>query len=111
MTSYDQPVEATLQVKLANGSAWDATAEDMERFGYVKRLDAYVAFDDHLSKVLLDAGLIRREITEARINALRFIAELAICHPDLLAHPETRETDAEIVEIERHLQATLPEEG
>lgn len=37
MTTYDQPVEVTLQVKLANGNTWDATAEDMERFGYVKR--------------------------------------------------------------------------
>jgi hypothetical protein len=110
MTTYDQPVEATLQVKLANGKAWEASAEDMERFGYVKRLDAYMSFQRHLTKVLLDAGLIRRELTEARVNPIRYIAELAINCPDLLDHPETAETDAEIVAIERHLQATMPVE-
>jgi hypothetical protein len=61
--------------------------------------------------LLLDAGLIRHELTEARINPLRYIAELALTYPDLLDHPETAETDAEIVEIERHLQATLAGEG
>lgn len=111
MTTYDQPVEATLQVKLANGSAWEATEADLNRFGYVKRLDAYMTFQRHLTRVLLDAGLIRRELTEARLNPIRYIAELALNYPDLLDHPETRETDAEIVELERHLQTTMPEEN
>ena len=110
MTTYDRPVEATLQVKLADGSTWDATPEDLDRFGYVKRLDAYLAFDDHLSQVLKAAGLIRGDITEARLNPLRYIVELAICHPSLLAHREVADDNARIVEIERHLQATFPEE-
>lgn len=110
MTTFDRPIEATLQVKLADGSAWDATPEDLERFGYVKRLDAYVAFDDHLREALHSAGLIRRDTTEARLNPLRYIVELAICHPGLLAHREVQETTAEVVALERHLQATLPEE-
>jgi hypothetical protein len=44
MTSYDQPVEATLQVKPASGKTWDATEADMNRFGYVKQLGAYMTF-------------------------------------------------------------------
>lgn len=110
MTSYDQPVEATLQVALANGKTWEATAEDMKRFGYVSRSDAYLAFDDHLRDLLHGAGLIRRDVTDARINPIRYIAEVAINYPDLLAHRDMEEVNARIVEIERHLQATLPEE-
>lgn len=110
MTSYDQPVEASLQVKLANGKTWEATPEDLDRFGYVKRLDAYMTFNDHLHEALSGAGLVGRDITDAQLNPIRYIAELAICHPSLLSHREVAETDARIVEIERHLQATLPEE-
>lgn len=110
MTTYDQPVEATLQVKLANGKTWEATAEDMKRFGYVSRNDAYMAFDDHLRKLLLEAGLIRRETTAAWINPIRYVAEVAINYPELLTHQDMAEVNERIVEIERHLQATLPQE-
>lgn len=110
MTSYDQPVEATLQVKLANGKSWDATPEDMKRFGYVSRCDAYMAFDDHLRELLYGAGLIDREVTDAWINPVRYVAEVAINYPELLAHRDMADVNARIVEIERHLQATLPED-
>ena len=110
MTTYDQPVEATLQVSLANGKTWTATAEDMAKFGYIDRLDAYMAFQKHLTAILSDAGLIQRDLTDAWVNPIRYIAELAICHPDLLAHRDVASVNARIVEIERHLQATLPEE-
>jgi hypothetical protein len=36
MTTYDQPVDATLQEQLANGKAREATDEDLKRFGYAK---------------------------------------------------------------------------
>jgi hypothetical protein len=111
MISYDRPTGATLHVKLDNGETWEATPEDLERFGYGRRLDAYAIFDDYVSKALLDAGLIRRDITDAKINPLRYIVELAICRPELLSHPEVTKTTADIVAIERHLQATLPEEN
>jgi hypothetical protein len=110
MTTYDQPVEASLQVKLANGKTWEATAEDMKRFGYVSRSDAYLAFDDHLRELLHGAGLIGREVTDAWINPIRYIAEVAINYPELLAHRDMADVNARIVEIERHLQATLLEE-
>jgi hypothetical protein len=111
MTTYDRPATATLHVKLENGETWEATPEDLDKFGYVKRLDAYMAFNDHLQEALSSAGLIQRDLTSAWINPVRYIAELAICHPDLLSHSEVAETDARIVEIERHLQSTLPEES
>lgn len=105
-TTYDRPTPATLHVKLKNGETWEATADDLEKFGYVKRLDAYITFSRHLAKVLFDAGLIEREkdLTRTQLNPLRYIAELAICHPALLDHPENAETDAQIVAIERALR-------
>lgn len=111
MTTYDRPAAATLHVKLENGETWEATPEDLDKFGYVKRLDAYLLFDDHISEALRAASLIGKDITDARINPLRYIVELAICHPQLLTHPEVAETTARVVEIERHLQTTLPEEN
>lgn len=112
MTSFSREIPATLHVHLANGETFEAKPEDVAKFGYVQKLDAYMTFDDHLRKLLLQEGLIEREITEAQLNPVRYIAELAINHPDLLNHPEVRETDAEIVELERSLQehAKLREE-
>lgn len=104
VTSYDRPVKATLLVRLDNGEEWEATPEDMAGFGYVDRLNAYGAFDDHLRNLLIREGLIERRTTEARLNPLRYIAELAICYPDLLAHPDMAENNAEVVAIERALQ-------
>mgnify|MGYP001615901251 CR=1 FL=1 len=107
--TYDRPVNAELCVKLSNGETWKATPEDLAKFGYVSRLDAYAAFDDHLRKLLGEAGLIQLEITEARLNPLRYLVELAINHPHLLGHREVTETNTEVVEIERSLQALAAE--
>ncbi len=83
----------------------------MRRFGYVHRNDAYMAFNDHLHTVLTDAGLVGRDLTDAWLNPVRYIAEVAINYPELLTHRDMAEVNARIVEIERHLQATLPEEA
>lgn len=107
--TYDRPVEATLIVRLANGDEWKAKDEDLERFGYAQRLGAYIAFQRHLTRILTDAGLIAGDLTKARLNPLRYLAELAIMHPELLEHPETAETDAEVVEIERTLEQLAAE--
>lgn len=104
MTTYDRPTEATLHVHLANGETWEANPDDLAKFGYVNRLDAYMAFDDHLRDVLHAAGLIEREATEARLNPLRYLVELAINLPQLLTHPDMRETDAQVVAIEQALR-------
>ncbi len=109
MPSYDRPTDATLHVRLANGETWEATPEDLDKFGYVKRLDAYMAFDDTIHEALNAAGLVGRDVTDARINPIRYVVETAVCHPSLLTHPEFRETVADLVEIERRLQATTEE--
>jgi hypothetical protein len=103
--TYERPVEASLVVRLANGEEWKAKPEDLARFGYIQQADAYMAFQRHVTTVLLDAGLVDRELTEARINPLRYLVELAVMHPDLLQHPEIGDTNAEIVAIERALQS------
>lgn len=110
--SYDRPVTAKLVVQLANGETFEPTAEDLAKFGLVRRLDAYMAFNDHLAKVLIQAGLLDREkdTTEARVNPLRYIAEVAINYADLLAHPDMERVNARIVAIEKTLRQHLPEE-
>ena len=111
-TTYDRPVKATLIVRLDNGDEFEAGPDDLAKFGYVSRSGAYAAFNDYLAGILVDAGLIERhkDITSARINDLRYIAELAICHPALLSHPDLASVNARIVEIEKTLREHLAEE-
>jgi hypothetical protein len=103
--TYTEPVKATLRVRLANGREWDATDEDLRKFGLDSRLDCYMRFDDALRKTLHDAGLLgtRGDITDAALNAVRYLAEIAIGHPDLLNHPE-HEGWKDVVAIEKTLQ-------
>lgn len=107
MPAYSRPVEAKLYVHLANGEKFEATKDDLANFGYVDRLDTYIRFSDHLAQALVAAGLIERHkhLTRAKLNPLRYLAETAICHPELLTHPEFAETDADIVAIEQALRA------
>jgi hypothetical protein len=104
--TYDRPVNARLIVRLENGEEWNATPDDLTRFGLVRRLDAYGAFDDRLRTLLDDAGLIDREATEAELNPVRYLVETAICYPELLDHPENVETWQQIVVLERALRAS-----
>lgn len=113
MTTYERPVKAALFVRLANGEEFEATAADLARFGYVDRLDAYIRFQDRLARTLIDAGLIERDkhLTNCAINPLRYLAETAIGHPELLDHPDMRDTYDEIVAIELALRAAgMPRE-
>lgn len=103
-TTYDRPIKAALNVVLANGERWEAKPEDLAKFGYVKRADAYAAFDDHLRKVLTDAGALEGDLTKSHLNPLRYLVELAINHPHLLAHEEVAEVNAEVVQMERVLR-------
>ncbi len=109
-TTYQRPVKATLYVHLDNGEQFEAATEDLANFGYVKRLDAYTAFDDRLRDILHAAGLIRRETTESRINVIRHLVEVAINYPNLLDHREMQPEYAEIVRIEQVLREHMPED-
>lgn len=106
MTTYERPVEATLHVHLANGENWPVTDADLAKFGLVRRLDAYVAFDERLRNVLYGAGLLPTgDVTDSELNPLRYLVETAVAHPDLLDHPE-HDGWAAITTIERVLQRT-----
>lgn len=104
--TYAEPVEATLRVRLTNGREWDATDEDLRKFGLDSRLDCYMRFDDALRRVLADAGLLDDgdEVTDSALNVVRYLAEISINHPDLLDHPE-HEGWKDVVGAERALRA------
>lgn len=80
MTTYDRPVEATLHVHLANGETWEATPEDLMRFGLTSKLDAYARVRDLLATALP----WRADLTGSPLNAVRHLAETAIVYPDLI---------------------------
>lgn len=113
MTSYERPIKAALYVHLDNGDQFEAGPDDLAKFGYVDRLDAYMRFNERLADTLMSAGLIERhkDLVRAKLNPLRYLAETAICHPSLLDHPEMAATYAEIVTIEQALRvANVPAE-
>jgi hypothetical protein len=101
--SYDRPVKATLHVHLDNGEQWPVTKADLERFGLVDSLDAYMRFDDVLSEVLRSAGLIGRDLTDAELNPVRYLVETAIRNPRLLGHSENNGWSS-VADLERALQ-------
>lgn len=100
---FSRPVRATLHVHLDNGEEWEAKPEDLAKFNLVDRHDAYMAFDDALRQILRDAGLIDGDITDAELNMVRYLVELAITSPDLLWH-SGNEGWRSVAEIERALQ-------
>lgn len=73
IASYERPVEARLVVVAANGEKWDATADDMKRFGFIRPGDAYMRFHDWLCKVL---DLERT--TDSALSVIRYAVECAI---------------------------------
>jgi hypothetical protein len=99
--TYDRPVAAKLLVRLETGEEWLATAEDLAKFGYANRIDAYIRWDNHLTGLLADAGLIRKDLTTARLNPLRYLVELALSGAVPLDDPDLADVNQRTVEIER----------
>lgn len=112
MVTYDRPQEAKLHVHLENGETFEASKEDLQKFGYVDRYVAYRSFANRLDTILREAGLLDSydALTSAKLNPLRYLAELAIIMPDLLEHPETAENDEAIVELEKTLRKETPKD-
>lgn len=108
-TSYDRPIKARLWVHLETGESWEATDADLEQFRLIGINDAYMRFDDALTRVLTEAELIDGDLTLARLNPLRYLTETAICHPDLMDHAEHRRWMA-VADIERTLQDVAADE-
>jgi hypothetical protein len=109
--TYDRPVEAVLLVRLSNGEEWMAKPEDLAKFGYVNGPEAYLTWSKHVSGVLQAAeALPTGDLTDAAINPLRHLVELVLCYtgPNPLDYSETKDTDDDVVAIERIL-AALPD--
>lgn len=102
--TYERPVKATLHVHLDNGDSWPATEADLERFRLTDTLDAYIRFDRALDRALRVGGVLSGDLTNAELNPVRYLAEIAIGHPDLLDHPEHEEEWRAVAELERRLQ-------
>lgn len=116
MTTFDRPVKAALIVRLDNGEEFEPSPDDLRKFGLIRALDAYHAFDDHVSTKLREAGVIDRSIIEAGTNPVRYLVELAINYPDLLTHPDNASINRQLIAIERvltveHLRLWHPDAG
>lgn len=104
-TTFNRPIRGTLHVHLENGEAWEAKPEDLDQFNLVDRHEAYMAFEYALGRILRDAGLLGPddEITDARLNTVRYFVEIALTSPNLLWHSE-HEGWRSVAELERALQ-------
>lgn len=102
-TTFNRPVRATLHVHLENGETWVARPEDLDQFNLVYRHEAYAMFDNALTKILRDAGLVGGDVTDAQLNEVRYLVEIALTSPDLLWHAG-HEGWRKVAELERALQ-------
>ena len=93
--TYDRPMEAELQVVLENGETFLATHGDLEKFGYIDRLDTYSRFvrileraygratgvdEDHLTFVDLD---LTKSANAELANYIRYAAEVVMTFPGM----------------------------
>lgn len=103
-TQYERPVTARLVVRLDNGEEWEATPDDLKQFNLTETSEAYSRFERALSALLTSAGLIRGDVTDAKLNIVRYLAETAIVFPELLELDKRGSEWGKVVEIERTLQ-------
>lgn len=104
--TYDRPVKAKLMVSLNDGDEmWEATAEDLAKFGLFYGYDAYKVWHDWMVDLLDKGGLLPdRDLTDAMINPIRYTVELAMTYPELLYHPDQTDIRSRIRAIESLLQ-------
>lgn len=100
--TYERPVQGRLFVHLDNGESWEATPQDLTQFRLVERLEPYGQFRRALEAALARAG-IDADATTATLGPVRYLAEIAIMHPDLVDHPD-RLGWVDVAEIEKFLR-------
>jgi hypothetical protein len=105
---YQRPMQATLVVQLDSGEEFPATAEDLDRFRLVSRLSAYITVKKSLERALA-TNLNGRDLTEAQLNPIRHVIEIALLHPEILEDAEMQETFDAVAGIEQILQEYDPE--
>jgi hypothetical protein len=74
--TFERPVKATLVVRLENGDEWDATEEDLDRFGYGRKLGIY----GDISDMLLEAMGVENYPEDSVGQAVRYLVECAIMY-------------------------------
>lgn len=107
MTTYDRPVEAKLHVHLANGETFEATEEDLKRFGYVDSQATFSLMYHRLISTFQEAGLIDHnysDVSNFHIAPLITFFTNALRYPDLLDHWENEAMYVEMANVERRLR-------
>lgn len=81
---YDTPVPGRLIVRLNNGDEHYATPEDLEKWGFVERHTAYRIFRQAMQVAVTFYGPHPpdTDLTDTKLNPLRYLAEQAIMYPD-----------------------------
>ncbi len=104
--TYHRPVKAKVRVDLDNDEdPWEATPQDLAKFGLFYGYDAYMIWHDWIVDLLDKGGLLPdRDLTEAMINAIRYTVELAMTYPELLQHPDQEGIRSQIRMIETILR-------
>lgn len=110
--TYDRPVPATLQVRLGNGDTFEASPEDLKKFGYLKRDDVFSDMYHRLIDMFVEAGLMgegdRRDMTDLEISPLYNFFSYVLNHPTLIDHWENEGMPVEITNLERRLRGLEP---
>lgn len=77
--TYERPMRASLIVRLENGDEWEASAQDLDRFGYGRRLSIYTRTAQMLAEGL---GLSHfDELTDhPRPNLVRYLIECGVMY-------------------------------
>jgi hypothetical protein len=94
--TYDLPQKAKLIVRTEHGGEWEATAKDLEKFGLVRRSDAYLDVQRSLARFGFKAGTDH--------CSLRYAIERVLYHNDPL-DPENDEDAGVVEELRRHFES------
>lgn len=112
MTTYMRPVNANLHVHLDNGETFEASADDLSKFGYVRKGDVYTTWETRFREA------IGEDVTDSPLNPLRYILEISIYHPDLFkTHADEMQVPLDQIAaihkflIEHGYENTYPDEG
>lgn len=79
--SFNRPTEGRLWVRCDNGDEWEATDDDLAKFGLARRLDLYRRASALLVEGLrLEPGYDLTDEGESGANAVRYLIECALMY-------------------------------
>lgn len=109
--SFERPAKGVLVIKLSNGEfITNPTEADLRKFGLVDRGSVYMRVDKFLQRVAEIASV--EEVTDLRLNPLRYAFELA-CYDDDGLDPLTADEGlvAQVVVLEQTLRGMFAEKS